>query len=1004
MSLFNNMTIGKKVFTAVALILILMTITNGLVFLDLKSVSDDSEKISKTYVPETEEIIDMQNYSYEAMYHIREYGLTADESYLELGLESLSNLKYSINNSLNMAKTSDEIDESNFTKALQIVDEYENLIKQTLETNEDISYIVNSMGIESDIITGVVFNYLEEQNTRIGQEINDNFSNEEIEDRLKKITLINNIADLINKARIENFKFQATGDVAALEKSLEYFPLIEENVYDLQDLTVDLYYLAELSNILSSSKSYENSVKRYFENNQTLNSLNSQRTEKGSELLAITNSIADNNMNLMGNISDTNTAAVSRTIALLIGGLIATLVISLLFFIPIVRGISKSLGRVKDMLGEMSKGHLQERLNINTKDEVGQMAQEMDSFMDNLQGNVIANLDKLSNGDLDTDIKIIDEKDEIGPALKKTRDSIQALSDETKMIIKAAVDGSLDTRADEDKFEGEYKSIIGGLNTTIEVLVGHIDSVPTPVMIIDTEYNIKYMNKAGAEVLQKSQNQLIGQKCYDNFKTGDCNTENCSCFKAMKNGDKASSKTKANPNGQNLDINYSGLPLKDNKGKIIGAFEFIVDETDIKNAQRLAEKQGKFQEKQVAKLVHNLEELSKGNLDIDPEKIEADEDTILLADNFKRINSNLKESTNAIKSYVKEISDITGEMAKGNMDLGIDREYRGDFVEIKDSLNLIIDKLNENFAEIANASDQVSSGASQISDGSQELSQGSTEQASSIEELTASITQIAAQTKQNAGNAEEANEVSVNMKSNASRGNKSMNNMLSSMKDINESSQNIQNIIKVIDDIAFQTNLLALNAAVEAARAGQHGKGFAVVAEEVRNLAGRSAEAAKETTKLIEGSIKDVEKGTDIANETAKALEDIVQGIDKTSELVSQISSASNEQATGVAQINDGIEQVSEVVQNNSATAEESAAASEELASQAEMLKEMVAQFKLRDSLQNRIRVKKRKPSHPSLTKGLSKNKVPKIVPPKKKVDNSDNSLNLALYENENAI
>src|SRR6056297_2074151 len=178
-------------------------------------------------------------------------------------------------------------------------------------------------------------------------------------------------------------------------------------------------------------------------------------------------------MNNMASLSDTNTSAVTATIALIIGGLIATLVISLLFFIPIVRGISKSLGRVKDMLSEMSKGHLQERLNINTKDEVGQMAQEMDAFMDNLQGNVIANLDKLSNGDLDTDINIKDDKDEIGPAIKKTRDSIQSLSDETKMIINAAVDGSLNTRADEGKFEGEYKSIIGGLNTTIEVLVGH---------------------------------------------------------------------------------------------------------------------------------------------------------------------------------------------------------------------------------------------------------------------------------------------------------------------------------------------------------------------------------------------------------------------------------------------------------------------------------------------------------------------------------------------------
>src|SRR6056297_215888 len=911
MSLFNNMTIGKKVFTAVALILILMTITNGLVFLDLKSVSDDSEKISKTYVPETEEIIDMQNYSYEAMYHIREYGLTANESYLELGLESLSNLKYSINNSLNMAKTSEEIDESNFTKALQIVDEYENLIKQTLETNEDISYIVNSMGIESDIITGVVFNYLEEQNTRIGQEINDNFSNEEIEDRLKKITLINNIADLINKARIENFKFQATGDVAALEKSLEYFPLIEENVYDLQDLTVDLYYLAELSNILSSSKSYENSVKRYFENNQTLNSLNSQRTEKGSELLAITNSIADNNMNLMGNISDTNTAAVSRTIALLIGGLIATLVISLLFFIPIVRGISKSLGRVKDMLGEMSKGHLQERLNINTKDEVGQMAQEMDSFMDNLQGNVIANLDKLSNGDLDTDIKIIDEKDEIGPALKKTRDSLKSLTEETKMLINAAVAGELDTRGDDFKFNGAYQDIVKGVNQTLDAVVGPLN--------------------VAAEYVERISNGDIPQKITDNY-NGDFNAIKNNLNKCVDAVNLLVTDTNAL-----VDAAVEGqLDTRADADKHSGDFNKIVAGVN-KTLDAVIEP--------VNEAAEVLDEMQQGNLKT---RVKGD-----YKGDHAKIKNALNDTLKTVLSYVEEISSITGQMAKGNMDVGIDREYRGDFVEIKDSLNLIIDKLNENFAEIANASDQVSSGASQISDGSQELSQGSTEQASSIEELTASITQIAAQTKQNAGNAEEANGVAENMKSNASRGNESMNNMLSSMKDINESSQNIQNIIKVIDDIAFQTNLLALNAAVEAARAGQHGKGFAVVAEEVRNLAGRSAEAAKETTKLIEGSIKDVEKGTDIANETAKALEDIVQGIDKTSELVSQISSASNEQATGVAQINDGIEQVSEVVQNNSATAEESAAASEELASQAEMLQEMVAQFKLRDSVQS---------------------------------------------------
>lgn len=301
-----------------------------------------------------------------------------------------------------------------------------------------------------------------------------------------------------------------------------------------------------------------------------------------------------------------------------------------------------------------------------------------------------------------------------------------------------------------------------------------------------------------------------------------------------------------------------------------------------------------------------------------------------------------------ISNPVRKLVGFAEKIADGDLDVNVDINTKDEVGILASAFKKMANNLNDVMTNISTASEQVASGSKQVSDSSMALSQGATEQASSIEELTASIEEISAQTKQNADSASQANVLAETAKENAAQGNGRMKEMLKAMEEINESSGNISKIIKVIDEIAFQTNILALNAAVEAARAGQHGKGFAVVAEEVRNLAARSANAAKETTTLIEGSIKKVEGGTKIAIETADALNKIVDGVAKVANIVSDIAVASNEQASGIAQVNQGIMQVSEVVQTNSATSEESAAASEELSSQAELLKEQVSRFKIK--------------------------------------------------------
>ncbi len=456
------------------------------------------------------------------------------------------------------------------------------------------------------------------------------------------------------------------------------------------------------------------------------------------------------------------------TLAML--ALIACIVVTIL---AVVSWSLRPMTKIVEGVEELGNGHVSHRLGIRSRDEIGALAHAIDNFSDYLQQNIVLNVQKIADGNIDINTNIIDERDEIGPAFKRMIDHMNLLGNEMMILTQSAVEGKLDVRGNKTDLKGVFRYLVSAVNKTLDAMTGPIN----------------------------------------------------------------------------------------------------------------------------------------------------------------------------------EALSVMENIAGRDMTARIHGTYKGDHAKIKESLNLTVENLDKALQQVAVGADQLASVSVQVSTSGQSLSQMASDQNNALDIVTVCAQEMSSMTKQNAVSAREAKSVAEEARGSAEKGVESMNRMSSAINQIKSSSDATARIVKTIDEIAFQTNLLALNAAVEAARAGDAGKGFAVVAEEVRNLAMRSAEAAKNTANLIEESVKNSENGVAINKEVLKNFQEITEKNNKVSQVVSDIAESSEQQYDGFIQMDKALDEMHQLTKQNAVSAEESASVAEEMSSQSEEMRSMVASFKLSANL-----------------------------------------------------
>jgi len=882
--------LGKKMGLGFGSLILIILALGAVILWKMSGVRDHGVMLEQEYVPQVRMSGNMERMISQTMYNMIAYELSEEKHYFEEGSKTLEKVKSAVRDTKTFAETSPRLAElkTAAADAETKVSEYEKFVAETLKRNEQIAENRKSLQASGMQYMKSCYNFLANQNNALETEMVAGFDAEELSQRLKKITLTNEVVDLGNATGIATFKAQALRNPEIIRDAQKNFDIMEKKLQTLLSVSELEEDIKEIEKVGAAAREYETAMNALFENWVALQEVGRQRKAVGDQILELTQTAAEKGMDETEKIAEDTLLSLSSASNIMIFGLIFAALISMLVSFLITRGIVVPMTKGVDFAYAVAQGDLNAVVEVNQKDEIGLMAN----------------------------------------ALKDMRDRIRDVLKETQRLIVGIQEGNLKIRGNAEAFEGGWRELIIGVNSLIDAFVSPINTTAGYIERIakgDIPEKITEEYKGDFNEIKQNLNMLIGATGEITMIAGQLAAGNLKS-KVRERSDKDKLMQAMNAMIQRLDgllhetnalihaVQEGRLDARGNAGGFTGCWrELVVGVNSLIDA---------FVEPINVTAAH-IDRISKGDI---PEKI---------TEEYKGDFNQIRKNLNLLIGAMNGITQAAEEMADGNLTVAVAERSAQD--KLMRALNAMIRRLHEVVINVKAASENVAAGSEYLTSVSEQMSQGASEQAGSAEEVSSSMEEMAANISQNADNAGRTEKMAITSAENAGEGGKRVAETVTVMKDIARK-------ISVIEEIARQTDLLALNAAIEAARAGEHGKGFAVVASEVRKLSEKTQRAAAEIGDLAVFSVG-------VAEKAGNMLAGIVPEIRKTAELVQEISLASKEQNVGAEQVNKAVQELDKVIQQNASAAEEMNSTSEELSVQAETLRHTIAFFKVNENV-----------------------------------------------------